>query len=153
MFWLIYGIMFIFKDQGLNFYSCYVAIKYGRDIWWTLEQNWVNRISSPFSIMIDVNLFNDNSKRKTSRKWLTVAIWLSWTVMDFHGWLSWMTVMDDFHGWQNFAFYKLFLHIDDRLTLVLVKSLSRLKMWESRPPPKLKKLRGSSGGFYKKSKI
>ena len=105
MFWLIYGIMFIFRDQGLNFYSCYVAIKYGRDIWWTLEQNWVNRISSPFSIMIDVNLFNDNSKRKTSRKWLTVAIWLSWTVMDFHGWLSRMTFMDDWHGclaWMTF---------------------------------------------------
>ena len=105
MFWLIYGIMFIFRDQGLNFYSCYVAIKYGRDIWWTLEQNWVNRISSPFSIMIDVNLFNDNSKRKTSQKWLTVAIWLSWTVMDFHGWLSRMTFMDDWHGclaWMTF---------------------------------------------------
>ena len=33
---------------------------------------------------------------KTSQKWLTVTIWLSWTVMDnFHGWLSLMTFMDD----------------------------------------------------------
>jgi len=36
----------------------------------------------------------------TSRKWLTVAIWLTWTVMDdlmddCHGHLSWMTFMDD----------------------------------------------------------
>ena len=39
---------------------------------------------------------------KTSRKWLTVAIWMSWSVMDdFHGWLSWMTFMDDFHGWLS----------------------------------------------------
>ena len=37
---------------------------------------------------------------KTSQKWLTVTIWLSWTVMDdFHWWPSWMTFMDDFHGW------------------------------------------------------
>ena len=35
---------------------------------------------------------------KTSRKLLTVAIWLTWTVMDdFHGRLSWKTFMDDFH--------------------------------------------------------
>ena len=42
---------------------------------------------------------------KTSRKWLTVAIWMSWSVMDdFHGWLSWMTFMDDCHGWLSSLF-------------------------------------------------
>ena len=50
---------------------------------------------------------------KTSRKWLTVAIWLTWTVMDdFHGLLSWMTFMDDYHRLLKVAdlsyFYILF---------------------------------------------
>ena len=41
----------------------------------------------------------------------------SMTFMDnFHGWLSWLTFMDDFHGWLDFAVYKLFLYIADRLT-------------------------------------
>ena len=30
--------------------------------------------------------------KTTSQKWLTVAIWLTWTIMDYHG-LSW-TIMD-----------------------------------------------------------
>ena len=32
------------------------------------------------------------ASNQTSRKWLTVAIWLTWTIMDYHG-LSW-TIMD-----------------------------------------------------------
>ena len=51
---------------------------------------------------------------QTSRKWLTVAIWLddchgrfSWMtfmvtfMVDFHGWLLWMTFMHDFYGWLS----------------------------------------------------
>ena len=57
---------------------------------------------------------------------------------DWHGWLGWMTWMDGWHGWLSWLIgmeFQLILHIDqlrtdgrtDRLTLVLVKSLSRLK--------------------------
>ena len=53
---------------------------------------------------------------------------------DFHGWLSWKTFMDD---WTLlFISYFYILMTDgltdrqtDRLTLVLVKSLSRLKTY------------------------
>ena len=37
--------------------------------------------NGPIDLRLDINL------NTTSRKWLTVAIWLSW-----------MTVIDDFHG-------------------------------------------------------
>ena len=54
-------------------------------------------------------------------------LWMTF-IDDFHGQFSMMTVMDDF---TKFSWLKLFLHIvygqTDRLKLVLVKSLSRLK--------------------------
>ena len=63
---------------------------------------------------------------KTSQKWLTVTIWLSCTVMDvFHGWLSWMTFMDDFIYWLLTNWLTDWL--TNGRTLLDVKSLSRLK--------------------------
>ena len=49
------------------------------------------------------------------------------TAHDCHGWLSWLTVMEDFHGWLSYC-----LVMDgwtDRQTLVLVKSLATEKIW------------------------
>ena len=56
--------------------------------------------------------------------------WLAWMtgMDDWHGWLAWMTGVDDWHGWL----LDWILYIDDKLTdgrtLLVVKSLSRLKI-------------------------
>ena len=58
-----------------------------------LQSEWMNIFQEKYQ------LYNK------SRKWLTVTLWLTWNVMDYHGWLSWMTFMDDFHGqlsWTTF---------------------------------------------------
>ena len=111
----------------LCIYVCPVGllgIKYVLQDWLSWSENYWT------ALRILLSLLRCEWTNETSRKWLTVVIWLSWTVMDdFHGWLSWMTFMDDF---TKFSWLKLFLHIvygqTDRLTLVLVKSLSRLKI-------------------------
>ena len=50
---------------------------------------------------------------------------------DFHGWLSWKTFMDDWTFLFISYFYILMTdRLTDGLTLVLVKSLSRLKIFK-----------------------
>ena len=82
-------------------------------------------ISEHFEKLVQPNSYVGPYSNWTSRKWPTVAIWLSWTIMACHGfmddcqgWRSWKTVMD-FTYWS----------VTDRHTLVLVMTLSRLKMW------------------------
>ena len=72
-----------------------------------IEPRWSWESQLRKKVNLQVKYINGESQlmkkvdNETSQKWLTIAIWLSWTNMDCHGhgWLSWMTLMDDFHGW------------------------------------------------------
>ena len=60
----------------------------------------INMLVKTWSLTMN-NARNIRIKRKQAETSLqfTVAIWLSWTSMACHGWLSWMTFMNDFLGW------------------------------------------------------
>ena len=57
--------------------------------------------------------------KKTSQKWLTVVILLTWMTFmdDCHGWLSWMTFMDD---WTLLFISYFYIFIADWLTQILI---------------------------------
>ena len=83
--------------------------------------------ASKLKVLIAVWFQFYSSWTKISQKWLTVAIWLPWTIIGCHGWLSWMTFLDDFHGWLDFAVYKLFPHIAVRLTISKWEDIKTLR--------------------------
>ena len=69
----------------LCIYVCPVGllgIRYVLQDWLSWSENYWT------ALRILLSLLRCEWTNETSRKWLTVVIWLSWTVMDdFHGWL------------------------------------------------------------------